>query len=142
MLRGKSVVLSATVGPGSNPPRYFVRSYLRGTPGLLGQLGTHDQGEIFHTCLSRKSATAVSVQEYNWLLAKGIRAENIAATGQSIGGNFAVSLAIELRNKGVAMPAAILSVSAWCDIELKNDAHHKQRQDRQASLEAHFGTVS
>ena len=59
---------------------------------------------------------------YNWLLAKGIRAENIAATGQSIGGNFAVSLAIELRNKGVAMPAAILSVSAWCDIELKNDA--------------------
>ena len=59
---------------------------------------------------------------YHWLLAKGIRAENIAATGQSIGGNFAVSLAIELRNKGVAMPAAILSVSAWCDIELKNDA--------------------
>jgi len=59
---------------------------------------------------------------YNWLLAKGIRAENIAATGQSIGGNFAVSLAIELRNKGVAMPAAILSVSAWCDIELNNDA--------------------
>ena len=59
---------------------------------------------------------------YNWLLAKGIRAENIAATGQSIGGNFAVSLAIELGNKGVAMPAAILSVSAWCDIELKNDA--------------------
>src|SRR5262250_1220612 len=59
---------------------------------------------------------------YQWLLAKGIRAENIAVTGQSIGGNFAVSLAIELRNKGVAMPAAILSVSAWCDIELKNDA--------------------
>jgi len=36
---------------------------------------------------------------YHWLLAKGIRAENIAVTGQSIGGNFAVSLAIELRNK-------------------------------------------
>ena len=58
---------------------------------------------------------------YHWLLAKGIRAENIAVTGQSIGANLAVSLAIELRNKGVAMPAAILSVSGWYDMELKND---------------------
>ena len=58
---------------------------------------------------------------YRWLLAKGIPAENIAVTGQSIGGNLAVSLAIELREKGVAMPAAILSVSGWYDIELKND---------------------
>src|SRR5262249_20911376 len=54
-------------------------------------------------------------------LAKGIRAENIAVTGQSIGGHFAVSLAIELRTKGVAMPAAILSVSGWYDMELRND---------------------
>ncbi|HEY6349884.1 MAG TPA: alpha/beta hydrolase [Candidatus Angelobacter sp.] len=58
---------------------------------------------------------------YHWLLAKGIRAENIAVTGQSIGGNLAVSLAIELRNKQVAMPAAILSISGWYDMELKND---------------------
>ncbi len=58
---------------------------------------------------------------YHWLLATGIRAENVAVTGQSIGGNLAVSLAIELRNKGVAMPAAILSVSGWYDMELKND---------------------
>ena len=58
---------------------------------------------------------------YHWLLAKGIRAENTAVTGQSIGGNLAVSLAIELGNKGVAMPAAIRSVSGWYDMELKND---------------------
>jgi acetyl esterase/lipase len=58
---------------------------------------------------------------YHWLLANGIRAENIAVTGQSIGGNLAVSLAIELRNNGVAMPAAILSVSGWYDMELTND---------------------
>src|SRR5215469_15678118 len=58
---------------------------------------------------------------YHWLLARGIRAENIAITGQSIGGNFAVSLAIELRSKGVALPAAILSISGLYDMELKND---------------------
>jgi epsilon-lactone hydrolase len=58
---------------------------------------------------------------YDWLLAKGFHPENIAATGQSIGANFAVSLAIELRNKGMTMPAAILSVSGWYDMELKNE---------------------
>src|SRR5262249_29133461 len=58
---------------------------------------------------------------YPWFLAKGILHDNIAVTGQSIGANLAVGLAVELRNKGVAMPAAILSVSAWYDMELKND---------------------
>jgi epsilon-lactone hydrolase len=57
---------------------------------------------------------------YNWLLSQGIRPENIAATGQSIGPNFAVSLAVTLRDKSLALPAAILSVSPWCDMELKN----------------------
>src|SRR5215472_10535299 len=54
---------------------------------------------------------------YHWLLAKGIRAENTAVTGQSIGGNLAVSLAIELCNQGVASPADILSVSGSYDLK-------------------------
>ncbi len=58
---------------------------------------------------------------YRWLLAQGIRPENIATTGQSIGGNFAVSLAVTLRKKGVALPAAILSVAPWYDMELKSE---------------------
>jgi alpha/beta hydrolase fold len=48
---------------------------------------------------------------YRWLLAHGIRPENIASIGHSVGGNFAVSLAVTLREKGVPLPAAILSVS-------------------------------
>jgi epsilon-lactone hydrolase len=58
---------------------------------------------------------------YRWLLAQGIRPENIASIGHSIGGNFAVSLAVTLRDKGTPLPAAILSVSPWYDIEMKND---------------------
>src|SRR5215472_16072295 len=38
---------------------------------------------------------------YRWLLRQGFSPGNIATTGQSIGGNFAVSLAIILREKGV-----------------------------------------
>jgi monoterpene epsilon-lactone hydrolase len=57
---------------------------------------------------------------YRWLLAKTIRPENIASIGHSIGGNLAVSLAVRLGDKGAPLPAAILSVSPWYDIEMKN----------------------
>jgi len=58
---------------------------------------------------------------YRWLLAQGIRPANIASIGHSIGGNLAVSLAVTLRDKGAPLPAAILSVSPWYDMEMKNE---------------------
>jgi acetyl esterase/lipase len=58
---------------------------------------------------------------YRWLLAQEIRPEHIASIGHSIGGNLAVSLAVTLRDKGAPLPAAILSVSPWYDMEMKND---------------------
>jgi len=58
---------------------------------------------------------------YRWLLAQNIRPENIASIGHSIGGNLAVSLAVTLRDKSVLLPAAILSVSPWYDMEMKNE---------------------
>lgn len=57
---------------------------------------------------------------YLWLLSRGYRPEKIASGGHSVGGNLAVSLPIKLRQQSIAMPAAILSVSAWYDPELKN----------------------
>src|SRR6267378_8573479 len=58
---------------------------------------------------------------YRWLLAQGIRPGSIASIGHSIGGNLAVSLAVTLRDKGGPLPAAILSVSPWYDMEMKNE---------------------
>ena len=58
---------------------------------------------------------------YHWLLAQGIRPENIASSGESIGGNFAVSLAVTLREKGAPPPAAILSLTPWYDMEMTNE---------------------
>jgi len=55
------------------------------------------------------------------LLDQGLRPEGIASTGHSIGGNFAVSLALVLRDKGVPPPAAILSISPWYDMEMKHE---------------------
>jgi monoterpene epsilon-lactone hydrolase len=48
---------------------------------------------------------------YCWLLDQGIPPENIASIAHSVGGNLAVSFALTLREKGVPLPAAILSVS-------------------------------
>src|SRR5262249_57657583 len=57
---------------------------------------------------------------YRWLLEQGIRPQNIASIGHSIGGNLAANLAVTLREKGAALPGAILSVSPWYDLEANN----------------------
>jgi epsilon-lactone hydrolase len=57
---------------------------------------------------------------YDWLLGQGYRPENIASVGHSIGGNLAIGLAIRLRDRGAALPGAILSISPWCDLTLSS----------------------
>jgi acetyl esterase/lipase len=57
---------------------------------------------------------------YRWLLSQGCRPDKIASCGHSVGGNLAVSLALRLKDQSIATPAAILSISAWYDTELKN----------------------
>jgi epsilon-lactone hydrolase len=57
---------------------------------------------------------------YDWLRGQGYRPENIASVGHSFGGNLAVSLAVRLRDKGDALPGAILSISPWCDLTLSS----------------------
>jgi monoterpene epsilon-lactone hydrolase len=58
---------------------------------------------------------------YRWLLAQRIRPENIASIGHSVGGTLAVHLAVTLRDKGVSLPGAILSITPWYDMEMKNE---------------------
>jgi acetyl esterase/lipase len=60
---------------------------------------------------------------YNWLLQQGYRPENIASVGHSVGGNFAVGLAIALRDEGAALPGAIVSISPWVDVTLTNETY-------------------
>ncbi|SPM36200.1 Acetyl esterase/lipase [Mycobacterium rhizamassiliense] len=55
---------------------------------------------------------------YDWLLGQGYQPENIAVVGHSFGGTLAVNLALSLRDRGAALPGAILSISPWCDLTL------------------------
>ena len=57
---------------------------------------------------------------YRWLISQGISPQRIISAGHSVGGNLAVNLAIRMRDQGMPMPAGILSISAWYDLELKS----------------------
>jgi monoterpene epsilon-lactone hydrolase len=59
---------------------------------------------------------------YSWLLDHGYQPNNIASVGHSIGGYLAVALAQRLRDRGVALPGAILSISPWCDPTLSGES--------------------
>ncbi|MEW2545109.1 alpha/beta hydrolase [Streptomyces sp. NPDC047002] len=57
---------------------------------------------------------------YRWLLDQGYEAAKIATVGHSIGGNYAVNLALVARREGLPLPGAVLSMSPWFDIALDN----------------------
>lgn len=58
---------------------------------------------------------------FHWLVAQGYAPSRIASIGHSIGGNYAVNLALTLARKGAATPGAVLSMSPWFDMEVKHE---------------------
>lgn len=61
------------------------------------------------------------VTAYRWLLARGIAPEHIATCGDSAGGNLALSVALKLRDDGDPLPAALMPISPWLDMEHKGE---------------------
>src|ERR1700751_1226088 len=57
---------------------------------------------------------------YRWLLGQGYGPSRIASSGDSIGGNFAVNLALTLQRKNAPLPGVVVSISPWFDMELNN----------------------
>jgi monoterpene epsilon-lactone hydrolase len=59
---------------------------------------------------------------YGWLLEQGYQPHHIASVGHSIGGYLAITLVQRLRDRGAALPGAILSISPWCDPTLSGES--------------------
>jgi acetyl esterase/lipase len=57
------------------------------------------------------------VAAYCWLLDQGFKPEHIATAGDSAGGNLAASVCLKLRDEGLPLPAAIIGISPWYDME-------------------------
>ncbi|MEQ8661928.1 MAG: alpha/beta hydrolase fold domain-containing protein, partial [Gammaproteobacteria bacterium] len=54
---------------------------------------------------------------YRWLLAQGFAPAHIATVGDSAGGNLCTSVVLAARDKGDPLPAAVLPLSPWYDME-------------------------
>ncbi len=57
------------------------------------------------------------VKVYRWLLEQGIEPGHIATVGDSAGGNLCTSLVLGAREAGLPLPAAVMPLSPWYDME-------------------------
>ncbi|GAA5061919.1 acetyl esterase/lipase [Thermocatellispora tengchongensis] len=62
-----------------------------------------------------------SVAAFRWLLDQGFEPAHIASVGHSAGGNLCTGMALALREAGDPMPAAVMPMSPWYDMELTGE---------------------
>lgn len=58
-----------------------------------------------------------STAVYKELLERGFKPADIITSGDSAGGNLAISTVLKLRQDGVPLPAAVIVFSPWLDME-------------------------
>ena len=64
---------------------------------------------------------------YRWLLDQGIRPNHIAVTGDSAGGALAVTTVLRAREQGLPLPAAMMPLSPWVDMEATGESFQTNR---------------
>lgn len=59
-----------------------------------------------------------AVASYRWLLDNGYDATGITIAGDSAGGGLSLSTALALRDRGLPLPASLVLLSPWVDLEM------------------------
>lgn len=76
------------------------------------------------------------VAAYRWLVDSGIPPQKTLVAGDSAGGGLAVALALTLRDDDFPLPAAIVCISPWVDLELTGESlRSRAKVDPICSLE-------
>ena len=65
---------------------------------------------------------------YEWLLAQGMRAADIALAGDSAGAGLVLSTLLSLRDAGRPLPAAAVLMSAWTDLTASGQTYETRAQ--------------
>lgn len=60
---------------------------------------------------------------WNWITQNGYEAKNIVVTGDSAGGNLALSLVLSLRDMKKELPAAVVTMSPWADLAAEGESY-------------------
>jgi acetyl esterase/lipase len=112
--------------------------YLHGGAFTMGSCATH---RALAARIAQAAGTAALVPEFRlapehpfpaaiedctaawrWLIANGTPHDGIVIAGDSSGGGLAISLAIALRDASLPLPAAIVCLSPWVDLELTGES--------------------
>lgn len=64
-----------------------------------------------------------SLKVFRWLLMQGYSSANIIICGDSAGGGLSVATVLTLKDKNESLPAAVVCLSPWVDLTLKNQTH-------------------
>jgi acetyl esterase/lipase len=62
------------------------------------------------------------VTAYRWLISEGIQPDHIVTSGDSAGGHLCTAVVLKLRDDGDPLPAAIMPMSPWYDLELSGES--------------------
>ncbi len=68
-----------------------------------------------------------AVSAYKWLLAQKITPDNIIFAGDSAGGGLVVALMLKLQAEHLALPAAAILLSPWCDLTMNGQSALEDR---------------
>src|SRR5258708_39053868 len=60
---------------------------------------------------------------YGWMLDRGLRPENVAFAGDSAGGTLVLGAMIDLRERGLPLPAAGVLMSPWTDLAATGESY-------------------
>jgi len=77
-----------------------------------------------------------AMTSYRWLIERGVSPEAMVVAGDSSGGGLAVALMVLARDDGLPLPAAIVCLSPWADLEMTGESiTTRARLDPVCSLE-------
>jgi acetyl esterase/lipase len=65
---------------------------------------------------------------YDWLVAQGFEPNQLAIAGDSAGGGLAAATLLALRDKGRALPAAAVLLSAWTDLSASSESYQTRAE--------------
>lgn len=69
-----------------------------------------------------------SVKIYQWVLSAGYKPENILFAGESAGGGLLLALLLALKEQGIVLPTAAVSISPWTDLTCSSNSYRTKHK--------------
>jgi epsilon-lactone hydrolase len=75
-----------------------------------------------------------SVIVYEWIIASGIKPENILIAGESAGGGLCLAILLALKERNISLPVAAVAISPWTDLTCSGESYSTKNKVSLAPL--------